>query len=71
MNKNYIYQITMYESMLAQIYVFLVLYIIFAFYHEKKISKNAHKPEKCKLGQNTFIHCSRLTVVHVYLNVFL
>ena len=34
MNKNYSYQTTMYKSMMTQMYVFLVLYIIFAFYHE-------------------------------------
>ena len=45
MNMNYSYMTTMYESILAQIYVFLVLFTIFAFYHEKKLSKTCKK--KC------------------------
>ena len=33
MNKNYTYPTTMYESIFAQMYVCLVLFIIFGFYH--------------------------------------
>ena len=54
-------------------YVFLVLYIIFAFYYENILSKNWRKKIYQKYvnkGENTFIHCSRLTVVRVYVNVF-
>ena len=41
MNMNYSYPTTMYESNLAQVYVFLVLFTIFAFYHDPlaKIAK--------------------------------
>ena len=34
MNMSYSYPTTMYESILAQKYVFLVLFTIFTFYHE-------------------------------------
>ena len=34
MNMNYSYPTTMYESILAQMYVFLVLFTIFAVNHE-------------------------------------
>ena len=34
MNMSYSYPTTMYESSLAQKYVFLVLFTMFAFYHE-------------------------------------
>ena len=75
MNKNYSYPTTLYERMLAEIYVVLVLYIIFAFYRENFLSKNWKKvffyQKYVNQGENTFIHCSRLTVVHVYVNVFL
>ena len=58
MNKNYSYQTTMYESMLAKMYVFLVLYIIFAFYHEnffkQKLEKNIFLQEIRKLGRKYF-----------------
>ena len=75
MNMNYCYPTTMYESILAQMYVFLVLFTISAFYHE-----NLFKPKFLKiffyqkyvhLSENTLIHCSQGTVVHVIVNVFL
>ena len=66
---------TMYENILAQIYTFLVLFTSFAFYHENKFKKkNAKKKFYQKyvyFGKYTFIHCSWITVVHVYVNVFL
>ena len=55
MNMNNSYPTTMYESILAYMYVFLVLYTIFAFYHEKafkpKLQKNIFLPEICTFGQ--------------------
>ena len=75
MNKNYSYPTTIWVSILTQIYVFLVLFIIFAFDLETFISKNWKKyivlPEICTFGQNTFPYCSRIIAVHVYVNVFL
>ena len=74
MNMSYSYPTTMYESILAQKYVFLVSFTIFDFYHEifKQNGKNIFFYQKyVHLGENTFIHCSRITVVHVNLNVFL
>ena len=74
MNMNYSYPTTMYESVLAQMYAFLVVFINFAFYSEKNLSKNCKKiffyQKYVHLGENTFIHCSRITVVHVHVNVF-
>ena len=65
----------MYESIFAQMYVFLVLLTIVAFYHEKifkqKLQKIFFYKKYVHLGENTFIHCSRITVVHVHENVFL
>ena len=75
MNMNYNYPTTMYESILAQIYVFLVLFTIFAFNNEKlfkpKLQKIFFYQKYVHLGENTLIHCSRRTVVHVHVNVFL
>ena len=75
MNMSYSYPNTMYESILAQKYVFLVLFTIFAFYHEnffkQKWKKIFFYQKYVHLGENTFIHCSRITVVHVHVNVFL
>ena len=51
---NYNYPTAMYESIFAQMYVFLVLFTIFAFYHEKsfkpKLQKNIFLPEICIFG---------------------
>ena len=59
MNMNYSYPTTMYESILVQIYVFLVLFTIFAFYNEKlfkpKLQKNIFLPEICTSGR-TYSH---------------
>ena len=75
MNINYSYPTTMYESILAHMYVFLVLCINFAFYHEKafkpKLQKIFFYQKYVHLGKNTLIHCSQRTVVHVHENVFL
>ena len=66
----------MYESILAQMYVFLVLFTIFAFYHEIIFSQNCKKkniflPKLCIFGEHTLIHSSQRTVVHIHVNVFL
>ena len=73
---SYSYPTTMYESSLAQKYVFLVLFTMFAFYHENcaikaKMEKSIFLPEICTFERNTFIYCSRITVVRVHVNVFL
>ena len=55
-------------------YVFLVLFTIFDFYHEPFISKNCKNiffyQKLGHLGENTSIYCSRIIVVHVHANVF-
>ena len=75
MNMNYSYPTTMYESVLAQMYVFLVLFTFFAFYHKIIFSQNCKKIFFCQdyvyLGEHTLIHCSQRTVVHIHVNVFL
>ena len=75
MNMNYSYPTIMYESILAKMYVFLVLFTIFAFYHEKSFKQKLQNiffyQKYVHLGKNTFIHCSRITVLHIYVNVFL
>ena len=75
MNMNYSNLTTMYESIFAQMYVLLVLFTIFAFYHEIFLSQNCKKiffyQKYVYLGENTLIHCSQRTVVHVYVNAFL
>ena len=74
MNIKYNYLTTMYEHILFQMYLFLVLFTIFAFYHEKdfkqKLQKILFYEKYVHLGENTFIHCSRITVVHIHVNVF-
>ena len=75
MNMKYNYPTTMYESILAQMYVFLVLFTLFAFYHENifksKLQKIFFYKKFVHLGENTLIRCSQRTVVHVHVNVFL
>ena len=75
MNMNYSNLTTMYESIFAQMYVLLVLFTIFAFYHENffkpKLQKIFFYQKYVYLGENTLIHCSQRTVVHVYVNAFL
>ena len=65
----------MYESILAQMYVFLVLFTIFAFYYEIIFSQKCKKIFFCQnyvyLVEHTLIHSSQRTVVHIYVNVFL
>ena len=74
MNKNYTYPTTIWISILTQIYVFLVLFTIFAFDLETFISKNWKNilfyQKIVHLGENTFPYCSRIIAVHVYVNVF-
>ena len=75
MNMNYSYLTTMYESILAQMYVFLVLFTIFAFYHEKNCKQKLQKlffyHKYVYLGKITLIHCSQIILVHIHVNVFL
>ena len=49
MKINFTYPTTIWESILTQIYVFLVLFTIFDFYHEKYIKKMEKKilPQIC------------------------
>ena len=61
MNMNYSYQTSIYESILYYIFT------VFAFYHE--VFKL--KLQYIHLAESTFIHCSRMTVVHIHVNVFL
>ena len=63
----------MYESISAQMNVFLVLFTIFAFYDEffkPKLQKKIVYQKYVHLGENTPIHISQRTVVHVHVNVF-
>ena len=74
MNMNNSNLTPMYESIFAQMYVFLVLFTIFAFYHEffkPKLQKIFFYQKYVYLGENTLIHCSQRTVVHVNVNAFL
>ena len=72
---NYSFPTTMYKSILAQMYAFLVLFTIFAFYHDfffKPVLQKIFFYQKyVHLGKNTLIHCNQRTVVHVHENVFL
>ena len=74
MNMNYGYPTTIYESILTQMYVFLVLITIFVFYHEKKnkakFTKTFFLPEICSFGQKYFHICSRITAARVNVNIF-
>ena len=74
MNMNYSNLTTMYESIFSQMYVLLVLFTIFAFYHgiffQPKLQKVFFYQKYVYLGENTLIHCSQRTVVHVYVNAF-
>ena len=75
MNKNYSNRNTINKSTLTQMYVYLVLFTIFDFYHEKFISTNCKNiffyQKFVHLGENTSLYCSRIIVVHVHANVFL
>ena len=75
MNMNYSNRTKMYESIFAQIYIFLVLFTILAFYHEKsfkpKLQKIFFYQKYVLLGQNTLIYCSQGIVDHIYVNAFL
>ena len=75
MNMKYSYPTTMYESSLAHMYVFLVFFNFTAFYHEKDFKQKLQKIffyQNCvHSGENTFIHCSQVTVVHIHVSIFL
>ena len=73
---NFTYPNTMYKSILAQMYgISGITFTIFAFDHEKGIKQKLQKlffyQKYVHLGKNTFIHCSRITVVHIHVTVFL
>ena len=72
---NYSNPTTMYASIFAQMYVFLVLFTILAFYHKKSFKPKFQKiffyQKYVHLGENALIHCSQRTVVHVHVNAFL
>ena len=74
MNKNYSYPTTIWVSILTQIYIFIVLFTIFAFDLETFLSKNWKNAlffqKFVHLGKNTFPYCSRIIAVHFYGNVF-
>ena len=75
MNMNHSYATTMYESILAQMCVFLVLFTIFLLFtmniFKPKLQKIFFDQKYVHLGENTLIHCSQRTVVHLHVNVFL
>ena len=52
-----------------------IIYNFFAFYHvnffKPKLQKIFFYKKDVYLGENTLIHCSQRTVVHVYVNAFL
>ena len=74
-NKNYSYPTTIWVSILTQIYVFRVLFTIFALDLETFISKNWKNKlfyqKFVHFGKNTFPYCCRIIAVHVYINVYL
>ena len=43
MNMNYSYPTTMYESILAEMNVFLIFFTLFAFYHENDFKQKLQK----------------------------
>ena len=73
MNMNYSYLTTMYESILTKKYAFLVFFTFLLFIMKNILSKNyknIFEPEICTYGENTFIHCSRITPVHIHVIFF-
>ena len=75
MRKNNSYLTTIWVSILTQIYVFLVLFTVFAIDLETFISKNWKNilfyQKFVHLGENTFPYCSRIIAVYVYVSVFI
>ena len=63
MNMNYSYPTTMYESILAQMYVFLVLFTIFAFYHEQFLKPKL--PKKYFSTRNMYLWAKILSHIVV------
>ena len=60
-------------TLAPEMYVFLVLFTIFAFYYEFFFKQNCKKKFYQKyvhLGDHTLIHCSQRTVVQIHVNVF-
>ena len=74
MNMNLSYPSTMLGRILAQLYVFGVLFTFFFLFTMKilsKIAKIFFYQKYVHLGKNTLIYCSQKTVVHVHVNGFL
>ena len=80
MNMDYSYPTTMYESILAQMCVSLVLFTFFAFYHEIFLSQNCKKkiflPEICIFGRkysNTLLSekCSSCSCKYCFFKIHL
>ena len=75
MNMSYNCPTTLYRSILAQMYKFLVekkIFIILAYELSMSYCKNVNKNQKyIYLGQNTSIYCSQIIVVNVHANGFL
>ena len=75
MNMNYNEPLTIFNSIFAQMYKFLVKNYIFTFfaYELFKVKmKNCKKYQRyIYLGQNTSKYCSQIIVVHFHANGFL
>ena len=69
MNMNISSLTIMYDSIFAQMYIFLIEKYFFAILVKSKICKEYQK--YLYLGQNAFIYCSRITVVHVHVNILI
>ena len=74
MDMNYCYPTTMYESIFAQMYVFLVekyfflqFLIHFVFVVSNLTGSVSHN--FCMDSNTPFIHCSHISVVHVKANI--
>ena len=72
---NLSYPSTMYGRILAQLYVFRVLFTFFSLFTMKifkpKFQNIFFYQKYVHLGENTLIYCSQKTVVHVHVNGFL
>ena len=74
MKKKYSFSTTMYESSLPKMYIFLVFIPLLLFnmkYSYQKFREKIFYQQCLHLGKNDSLHCSQITVVHVYVNVFL
>ena len=75
MNMNYSSLTTMYESILAYLYIFMVEKCILQFWLKNIFMVKSKKIKSYQkyiyLGKNNFIHCSRITVVHVHVKILI